>query len=607
MCQDMRLEARSDTYMNMVVSKVRAQTALCQEYLSGSLVKPILAEDIEGRMCRRRHKLPIQKRYARMIEAGTKTVEGRICLGAAARVEVGDLLLLGSSTAMLVVGISFYSSFSYMLCDVGVENALPDVESVAEGVQVYHALKNHEKLAESHGVVAFTLAFPDDDDVHEPQVTPRPLSLDIRQLHLEAFLNEDVDRSLAALNATTEDEAGGALKQCRENNRIRVCEGPPGTGKTLLVFLVIDRVLSLGGRVLFTTPTAQLASRMREKFGRRICIDTCAAAFKFDRDPVEAAGLLLPYAFVVVDEISQLSAAQFEHIDRLRRQADHVPAMAMLGDRHQMAGFGPDRPWDAPAWKRHTTTTRLSVQHRCKDAVYQRLLNAIRTSRPAEAKRSTGVSVAELMRGRRAWRGQQPSVNDVRRILRDHPETTILCVTRRGANLINELALAASYPRRTPVAILPGDVESNPDNYDPAGKLWTEGLLPLPVPVHVGMSVYLTRNVDKSTDYVNGMLATVESYHAPSRAVRVMTRTGQRVAVWPWTDEQLGHVTFYPLRPGYASTVLKFQGAELPHVTLFLDAPLVPGAAYTAMSRVQYGSQCIIGGNVNSSHFTPSV
>ena len=32
------------------------------------------------------------------------------------------------------------------------------------------------------------------------------------------------------------------------------------------------------------------------------------------------------------------------------------------------------------------------------------------------------------------------------------------------------------------------------------------------------------------------------------------------------------------LRARYAATTLKYAGAELEHVTLYLDAPLVPGA-----------------------------
>ena len=123
------------------------------------------------------------------------------------------------------------------------------------------------------------------------------------------------------------------------------------------------------------------------------------------------------------------------------------------------------------------------------------------------------------------------------------------------------------------------------------------------------MRVYITQNLRKSTDFVNGMLAEIESYDARTSGLRVVTETGYRNVIFPWTDTNPGHGnrTYYPVRPGYASTVMKYQGAELPHVTLFLDVQGVPGAAYTAMSRVRTGQDILISGRVQPAHFTPVV
>ena len=51
---------------------------------------------------------------------------------------------------------------------------------------------------------------------------------------------------------------------------------------------------------------------------------------------------------------------------------------------------------------------------------------------------------------------------------------------------------------------------------------------------------------------------------------------------------------------------MKLQGAELPHVTVYMDAKFVPAAGYTAMSRVKVASQCLIGGWVTPDHFAPA-
>lgn len=63
---------------------------------------------------------------------------------------------------------------------------------------------------------------------------------------------------------------------------------------------------------------------------------------------------------------------------------------------------------------------------------------------------------------------------------------------------------------------------------------------------YVGMRITLTRNVNKEMDYVNGMTATVEG--ATPHGVRVRTRTGYVVMLYPWTDED--RTVFYPFRAG---------------------------------------------------------
>ena len=105
----------------------------------------------------------------------------------------------------------------------------------------------------------------------------------------------------------------------------------------------------------------------------------------------------------------------------------------------------------------------------------------------------------------------------------------------------------------------------------------------------------MTRNVRKDQDYINGMKCTAEDYDDTTGGLRVLTATGRRVLMTIYADEKLANREYYPLRLGYASTILRFAGAELPHVTVWLDVPHVPAAAYTAMSRVSYASDCLIG------------
>ena len=172
--------------------------------------------------------------------------------------------------------------------------------------------------------------------------------------------------------------------------------------------------------------------------------------------------------------------------------------------------------------------------------------------------------------------------------------------------MLNELAVKALFPKKAPVITLEGDIEANPSNYHVDGNLKeSKACVPLPVPCHIGMKLFLTKNVDKARDYVNGMEVQVERFDKAIHALLVLARTGHRLAIRPWTDPEL-KIAFYPVKPGYASTILKMAGAELEHAVVWLDRPRVPGAAYTAMSRVSYGTNLLLGGMLTPDHFAPA-
>ena len=189
----------------------------------------------------------------------------------------------------------------------------------------------------------------------------------------------------------------------------------------------------------------------------------------------------------------------------------------------------------------------------------------------------------------------------------------MMAISRVGTDTLNQLCLEALFADKTPLnaEVLPGDYDANPENYVKSDygtqKKPIAEWEPYPLWIWIGMMIYFTRNVNKEVDYVNGVRGTVEGFDVPSHGIRIVTETGHRVVVWPWTDKDNGNLTYYPIRPGYASTIIKFQGAELDHLIVWLDVPGVPGAAYTAMSRVREGKNCLIGGNVEAMHFMPAV
>ena len=199
------------------------------------------------------------------------------------------------------------------------------------------------------------------------------------------------------------------------------------------------------------------------------------------------------------------------------------------------------------------------------------------------------------------------TLSDLRLHLARFPNTTMVTCTKKKAARLNELVLQLKHPRKAPWTVLPGDVEVNPDNYE-AGKL-REDRAPKPseVPIYKGIQLYLTKNIRKKDDYVNGMLCHVEAWSATSGTLRVRTKTNKRLYITPWTDVERSNVVYYPIRLGYASTVQKVLGDEVERITAWLDTPNLPAVAYTALSRVEKSSAYSLAGKLTPAHFTPAV
>ncbi|CAK8987418.1 unnamed protein product, partial [Durusdinium trenchii] len=426
------------------------------------------------------------------------------------------------------------------------------------------------------------------------------LAFNRQQRHLQGRVDEAVDRSLRARCAESEAAADELLEQAYKDGKIFVCTGGPGTGKTTVALACLTRAVELGGKVLFAYPTNRQASRMRARLPEEVAVDTYHAAFGLDEEPGSVVVALSHYDLVLIDEISHLQAEHFEHICRLWNQADNLPAILLTGDELQLSGFGERRAWHSRMWKGMTFRAKLHEVYRCKDPEFNAILQELRTSRPS-------AKTLKWLQKRKAWTPPHKlDVSAARKLLKSHPDTVVLTCTRKGAQTINELALQALFPRFPPLAVLDGDVASNPENYHEGALLEDlRALRPLRLPIFKGMRAVFTRNVRKDVDFVNGMDCVVQGSVGRTKAVEVLTATNHRVMVWPWTEPELGNLSYYPLKAGYADTIIKYQGAELKHVTAFLDCPGIPGAAYTALRRVSFGKDLLVGGVVTAAHFQP--
>ncbi|CAE7468115.1 unnamed protein product [Symbiodinium sp. KB8] len=421
---------------------------------------------------------------------------------------------------------------------------------------------------------------------------------------LARAMKEQMQNTMAAAEAQ-DDEAQEVCIAAAAEHKILFANGPPGTGKTHVVHEQIRRWKQQGARILFALPTGQLASEMRAVHPE-IDVDTSHGAFLLHRPLQEAMAILTQYDLVVVDEVSMLTAGHFEHILALWKYADQLPCLVLLGDFWQLPVVDKtaERCEQSAAWAGHVKTIPFREQVRCKCPALQAKLDILRTAVPSMQQ------LKKILRGHRAWTTREPTGYDLLELFRQHENTTVVTCTRHGAATINDLAATVFFEDRHkhPLGVLPLDYEANQDNYGRGGRLRSGTLQPALRTVYKGMRIFLTKNMSKEDDFVNGMAATVEDFDERSQCLQVLTRTNQRLAVYMVTHEldDGRKVAAFPVRLGYASTVPKVQGMTLPHVTIWLDHPGCRAAAYVAMSRVQTDADYLIAGLVSTKHFVPA-
>ena len=215
---------------------------------------------------------------------------------------------------------------------------------------------------------------------------------------------------------------------------------------------------------------------------------------------------------------------------------------------------------------------RFTESVRCKDPVLLRKITALRTARPDKN------MLRDICQGHRAWRTAEPNGKDVadlfERVARQTDangmpkRTTIVTCTRRAAARASELAVSVLFANRKQPSLGEASLswESNMDNYDDKGALKNRGLEPKKQKLYKGMRVFLTKNMDKRQDFVNGMGAVVEHYDKTAKCLEVTTDTGKRLSIHLYTEYVeggRGKVTSFPVRVGYATTIHKVQGGNL--------------------------------------------
>ena len=309
-------------------------------------------------------------------------------------------------------------------------------------------------------------------------------------------------------------------------------------------------------------------------------------------------------------QVSMLTAPHFERILAMWKYADQLPCLVLLGDFWQLPVVekGVARCDASQAWLPHVRTINFHEQVRCKCPKLQKKLTILRDAQP-----SMKQLKKKILRGHRAWTTNDPTAYDFLELFRKHDDTIVVTCSRQACAKANAVAMEAFFEhrRKRPIGNILFDYEANLENYEENGK-GLKKIGPLkgaPTDVYKGMRIFLTKNLDKENDFVNGMSATIEDYDESSKCLQVLTRTQQRLAVHMVCNEldDGRKVACFPVRTGYASTIPKVQGMTLPHITIWLDSICCRAAAYVAMSRVKTDQDYLIaGGPLTPKHFVPA-
>ncbi|XP_042490257.1 uncharacterized protein LOC122070196 isoform X3 [Macadamia integrifolia] len=103
--------------------------------------------------------LHVQEPFFSQLRAGQKTIEGRCAAGDYNRIGSGTMLLFNKCLLLEVKDVRRHDSFSEMLELESLPKVLPGVNSIEEGVQIYHKFYTEGK-EKSNGVLAIHITKP---------------------------------------------------------------------------------------------------------------------------------------------------------------------------------------------------------------------------------------------------------------------------------------------------------------------------------------------------------------------------------------------------------------------------------------------------------------
>ena len=395
--------------------------------------------------------------------------------------------------------------------------------------------------------------------------------------HQQAIL-ADITGALTSRQDVQENGTHHNEEQGSSWRMYRVLLGKPGTGKSQVLIRAIHHAIENEMSVLVAAPVVLLAQGYHKIFLADIETDTLHGAFNIPVDGRFADDVnygLNKFDLVVVDEASMILAPTFHAMATTFNRLNLRPVVVFAGNKHQQ------QPLQTEAGRVTATTSIINdtytfhsgnaikhflyQQFRIVDEEYGRFLDLIRYTQP------TQQLLDSVQQNMILCPEGDLSDNDIWQAFMSKYASTVMTVSRKGAQRINNIVVVHLFEDQRPLSRIPcaSVAESSP-------------IYPLK-----DMKVLFTENRDKAARIVNGQEATIIS--AQKTTVVLRLPEGQRVFVYPVTHiEDERPVTYYPFMPAYAQTITKSQGQNIKHLIVWLDSDLVPaGTAYVGFSRVR--------------------
>ena len=380
--------------------------------------------------------------------------------------------------------------------------------------------------------------------------------------------------------------------------------GPAGSGKSTAVEVAIQNAAALGANVVIACPTALLAFRYRLKFSN-LDTDTLHGFICLHKTEIETLELLQHVDLLVIDEIGQVPTWIFDRLLRLWDATERRTVIVLVGDFCQLRGADPTSVVDSPRWQADVFKSHLRHMRRCKCSALKWKLELLRSSVP-DARNLRAILRNHRAPKHRAYGDRKkPNMQDTGQILIETPDTTLVTISRWAVNYLNGLIVRNIFGHRAPLAVLPGEPDTNLNNFHGSQQIsWH----PSELLIFEGVRVTITRNIDKNKHFINGVSGVVTCMRRHGVEIELpdgRPLTIHRVHDYSPTGQALGPA-YFPLRVGYATTLHKIQGSTLNHATIWLDVPYVKASAYVALSRVQYDKEWRFAGQLDQRHFRPA-